>query len=231
MRLVTFNIHHGTVGKDGPVDPRRLGDVCAGFDADVLTLQEVDRGTYRAGRVDLTAAVAAACRMEAVFGRSRWFPGGSYGNAILVRGQVSSWSLSDLPRVPPDRRRQERRTLLTAAVRIDGRSLTVATTHLATEQEVSGPQLDRALELLAGSPRPLILTGDLNRFRPTVEPAAEAAGLTYVAHGPTNPVPEPHRIIDHCLLSSELVARSVEVRPTEISDHAALIVDLDWVDG
>lgn len=228
MRIVTFNIHHGTVGPDGPVDGRRLGAICAAFEADVLTLQEVDRRTYRAHRQDLTAMVAEACGMAAVFGRARWFPGGQYGNAVLVRGSISSWSVARLPRVPAKRRWQEPRALLTARCRIDGVDLTVATMHLATEQPVSAVQLDAALDLVNRQPGPVVVTGDLNRFRPTVEPSATAAGLTYVAHGPTNPLPgPPHRIIDHCLLSPGLVLRHAEVHPTEMSDHAALIIDVD----
>lgn len=227
MRLVTFNIHHGTVGRDGPVDPDRLGAVCASFDADVLTLNEVDRGTWRTGGADLTAAVASATSMSSVFGPSRWFPGGEYGNAVLVRGSITSWAVAPLPRVPRWRRWQERRTLLVARVVLDDGPLTVATTHLDTHQSVSAVQLEHALGVVTSGPGSLVVTGDLNRFRPTVEPAAKAVGLRYVAHGPTNPVPGPHRTIDHCLLSPDLAVRGVEVRATEVSDHAALIVDVD----
>ncbi|MCU1498836.1 MAG: endonuclease [Acidimicrobiales bacterium] len=226
MRVATFNIHHGTVGKQGPVDPERLGAVCAAFDADVLALQEVDLGTYRVRRADLAGEVARACGMAHVFGASRRFPGGWYGNALLVRGDIESWSVTRLPKVPWWRVWQERRTLLQATVQVAGRRYTVAVTHLAVPQRVNGPQLDRALELVAGGPHPLVVLGDLNRYRPTVAPAAEAAGLVYVAHGPTNPVPGPHRTIDHVLISPDLEAVRTEVRVTQMSDHAALLVDL-----
>ncbi len=231
MRLATFNIHHGTVGKGGPADPDRLGEVCAGFDADVLALNEVDQGTFRVDGADLAAEVARACGMSHVFGASRRFPGGWYGNALLVRGDIASWSVTALPRVPWWRVWQERRTLLQASVRIDGRPLSVAVTHLAVPQHVNGPQLDRVLELAADHPRPLVVLGDLNRFPSTVEPAARAAGLTYVPHGPTCPVPGRRLVIDHALLSPGIEVGAVEVRSTEMSDHAALLLDVELPEG
>lgn len=227
MRVATFNIHHGTVAKHGPVDTDRLGAVCAGFDADVLALQEVDLGTFRVHGADLATTVARACDMSAVFGPSRRFPGGWYGNALLVRGDLETWSLTRLPRVPRWRWWQEARTLLQASVRVAGQPLAVAVTHLAVPQAVNGPQLDRVLGLVKHRAHPLVVLGDLNRFPSTVEPAATGAGLVYVPHGPTNPVPGRRLVIDHCLVSPDLEVRSVEVRSTEMSDHAALLVDLE----
>lgn len=225
--MATFNIHHGTVGKNGPVDAARLGDVCASFDADVLALQEVDQGTIRTRNVDLAAEVARRCAMASVFGASRRFPGGWYGNALLVRGAVESWSVARLPRVPRWHWWQEPRTLLQASVRLTGGPLSVAVTHLAVPQVVNGPQLDRVLALVDARPQPLVVLGDLNRFPSTVEPAARAAGLFYVAHGPTCPVPRRRLVIDHVLVSPDVGVAGVEVRSTEMSDHAALLVDLD----
>ena len=227
MRVATFNIHHGTVAKTGPVDPDRLGEVCAGFDADVLALQEVDLGTYRTGRADLTAAVARACGMTSVFGPSRRFPGGWYGNSLLVRGDIESWSVTPLPRVPRWRWWQERRTVLQASIRVGGVPLAVAGTHLAVPQSVNGVQLDRVLELASHRPHPLVVMGDFNRFPSTVEPASLAAGLTYVSHGPTSPVPGRRIVIDHVLVSPDVRVLGAEVRSTEMSDHAALLVDLE----
>lgn len=228
MRLATFNIHHGTVGAVGPVDPQRLGAVCADFGADVLALNEVDVGTFRTARADLAAAVAATTGMQHVFGASRWFPGGRYGNALLVRGDISSWSVAALPRVPTWKRWQERRTVLSASVVVGGVDLSVMVTHLAVPQWVNGPQFTHLLAEAVRRRGPLVVLGDLNRFPSTVEPSARAAGLACVAHGPTNPVdPKRTRTIDHVLVSPELVVRHAEVRLTEMSDHAALLVDID----
>ena len=56
MRLVSYNIQYGT-GRDGRVDLGRIAAALEG--ADVIALQEVERGWPHSGRVDQPAALAA----------------------------------------------------------------------------------------------------------------------------------------------------------------------------
>ncbi len=226
MRVVSFNIHHGTVGRRGPVDPEQLGEVCRSFDADVICLQEVDRDTYRTGRADLAATAAGACAMTHVFGASRWYPGGRYGNAILARGTITAAVTTPLPKVPAQRFWRERRTALEASVAIDGRTLWVVCTHLSVPKDQNAVQLDWLLRHLDGRPHPQVVVGDLNRPKGLVGPEAAAGGLVAATHGPTFPVSRPRRTIDHVLVSPDLEVVATAVRPTSMSDHAALVVDL-----
>lgn len=226
MRVVSFNIHHGTVGSRGPVDPEQLGEVCASFDADLIALQEVDRDTYRTGRADLAAVAAGACGMAHVFGASRWYPGGRYGNALLVRGTITNSRVTPLPRVPAKRWWQERRTALEATVTIDDVTLWAVCTHLAVPPRINAVQLDELTRQLQARSHPVVVLGDLNRRAGLVGPEAEAAGLQAVTHGATFPVRKPDRAIDHVLISPELQVVGAEVRATSMSDHAALVVDL-----
>ncbi|HEV3402408.1 MAG TPA: endonuclease/exonuclease/phosphatase family protein, partial [Acidimicrobiales bacterium] len=69
MRLATFNILHGRTFDGGPASADRLAEACALLEADVLALQEVDKGQPRSGGVDQAAVVAermgaAAWRFE-----------------------------------------------------------------------------------------------------------------------------------------------------------------------
>lgn len=229
MRVATFNVHHGTVGRRGRVDPEQLAAVCAAFDADVLALQEVDQSTVRVRGADLARIVADACGMAHVFGSSRWFLGGSYGNAVLVRGAIERSEIVRLPRVPASRWWQERRTLLEVEATVEGRPLWIGATHLAVPPATNGPQLAVALGRATAQPRPAVVLGDLNRRLAPVREEATAAGLVAAAHGPTFPAHAPNQAIDHVLTSSELQAVGAEVRSTTMSDHAALLVDLEWV--
>jgi len=226
VRVVSFNIHHGTVGRRGPVDPEQLGQVCASFDADVIALQEVDRDTYRTGRADLAAVAAGACGMAHVFGASRWYPGGRYGNAILARGTITAAVTTRLPKVPAGRFWREQRTALEASVGIDGRDLWVVCTHLSVPKDQNAVQLDWLLRHLRGRPQPQVVVGDLNRPKELVRREVEDAGLRAAVHGPTFPATKPRRTIDHVIVSPELEVVATEVRTTSMSDHAALIVDL-----
>lgn len=226
MRVVSFNIHHGTVGRRGPVDPEQLGQVCASFEADIIALQEVDRDTYRTGRADLASVAAGACGMAHVFGASRWFPGGRYGNAILARGTITAAVATRLPKVPAQRFWLEQRTALEASVTVDGRALWVVCTHLSVPKDQNAVQLDWLQRHLRGRPRPQVVVGDLNRPASLVAADAEQGGLRAAEHGPTFPASKPRRTIDHVLVSPELEVVATEVRATSMSDHAALIVDL-----
>ena len=60
MRLASFNLLHGRSLADGAVVPARLAEAVASLRADVLGLQEVDRGQPRSGGRDLTDEVASA---------------------------------------------------------------------------------------------------------------------------------------------------------------------------
>jgi endonuclease/exonuclease/phosphatase family metal-dependent hydrolase len=228
VRVVSFNIHHGTVGRRGPVDPEQLGAVCASFDADVIALQEVDRDTYRTGRADLAAVAAGACGMAHVFGGSRWYPGGRYGNALLARGTINAATVTKLPKVPEGQFWREQRTALEASVTIDGRSVWVVGTHLSVPTAQNEVQLDWLLRHLRGRPRPQVVLGDLNRPASLVGPDAIRGGLSAAKHGATFPATKPRRAIDHVLVSPGLEVVATEVRTTTMSDHAALVVDLTW---
>ena len=54
FRVMTYNIHHGE-GLDGKVDIQRIADLIKQERADVVALQEVDKGTERTARRDLGA--------------------------------------------------------------------------------------------------------------------------------------------------------------------------------
>ncbi len=117
MRLVSFNILHGSPLAGGPVSTESLVDACASLDADVLCLQEVDRGQTRSGGVDQAAAIAEAVgavawRFEpALVGE----PGAvwraatdddsactdpCYGVAVVSRLAVTGWHVVRLPPSP-----------------------------------------------------------------------------------------------------------------------------------
>jgi endonuclease/exonuclease/phosphatase family metal-dependent hydrolase len=60
VRLVTWNVLHGCSPDDGRVDLDRFAAAVRSLDADVLALQEVDRGQSRSGHADLTEVAAQA---------------------------------------------------------------------------------------------------------------------------------------------------------------------------
>lgn len=251
MRLVTFNILNGRRPEDDVVDTQVLSAAVRELAPDVLALQEVDRNQQRSGHADLTAVAAEAMgapyhRFVAALAGS---PGATwtaatgreqpedaaYGIALLSRFEVTGWEVVRLPVLPgqvpmrfrgqvrPSLVRDEPRVAVAASVRTPAGDLTVATTHLSFIRWWNGRQLAHLSRALSGAHRPLLVTGDLNM---DAARASRITGLRSLADRATYPVAEPVEQLDHVLADRPLRALA-QARAMDLSDHRALVVDLD----
>jgi endonuclease/exonuclease/phosphatase family metal-dependent hydrolase len=214
VRVATWNIKHGDP------HPDRLGTVVRALaDADVLALQEVDVGVPRSGAVDQVAVVADALGMASVFGRAlSTREGGDYGNALLVRGDLHAEHLS------LDESDEQDRCALLARVEVRDVLLSVAATHLSNHPASAQRQLPVVLDALAQMPLPRVLVGDLNL---TPRRLPDGTGLVFARGWCTFPRAFPRRRIDHVAVSDDVRIERGEVRHLRLSDHRALVVDLD----
>ena len=252
MRLATWNVLNGTSLADGRVDAARLGAAASSLRADVLGLQEVDRGQPRSHGLDLVGEVAAAS------GAADWrfvpaligTPGATwraavesdeaaepvaYGVGLVSAHPVRSWHVLRLaparvssPIVLPGSRqvvwlRDEPRVAVAAVVEAPGGVVTVASTHLSFVPGWNAVQLRRIVRWLSAMPGPHVLVGDLNM------PALAARGVSrwqVLGRRATYPSPEPRVQLDHVLGSGRSSVRSVETPVLDVSDHRALVVEL-----
>ena len=253
MKLATFNVLHGRSLEDGRVSTERLVAACASLDADVLCLQEVDRGQTRSGLVDQAAAVArgigaVAWRFEpALVGEpgATWEAAtddngsadAGYGVAIVSRLPVRTWHVVRLRAapvrapvaVPGGRGRfillpDEPRVGLVAE--LDGLSdpVLVATTHLSFVPGYNGFQLRRLTTSLERMGPRCVVLGDLNLPGPFPR---WATGWRSLATAKTYPAGNPRLQVDHVLGHGDLPpVTAVASRRLPLSDHLALVVDL-----
>ena len=225
MRVATFNTCHGSMGAGTATDLGRLVAACRSLDADVLGLQEIDRGTRRAGGADQAAVIAEELGLACVYVPADRVWGGSMGNALLVRGRLADVERVGLPGALR-LRGPDRRSAVLARARVGDLSLTIAVVHLSTGVLDNSGQQRRILEALTERPGPHLLLGDLNRRTAWVRPAASSRGLHLVDDdAPTAPRISPRYRIDHVAVSG-LVARTPTVVDTGASDHRALVVDV-----
>lgn len=255
MRLASFNILHGRSPSDGLVDVERLTSACASLGADVLGMQEVDRGQARSDGRDQTAMVAEALDAVAwrfepaivgepggVWRAARDGDGGDeagYGVALVSRLPVRSWHVVRLPAAPVrspvyatgSRRvlllRDEPRVGLAAEVQTPVGPMTIATTHLSFVPGWNAMQLRR-------------LTRILRRRIPVAQPcilmgdlnlpgpvARWASGWRSLARAKTFPASHPSLQIDHVLARGAVPpAGGAQALALPVSDHRALVVDL-----
>jgi endonuclease/exonuclease/phosphatase family metal-dependent hydrolase len=226
MRLATFNVLHGRSLDDGRVDAGRFGEAIATLDADVLGLQEVDRGQPRSDRLDLTALAAAA----GGFAAHRFAPalvgtpgeayrpcGGDddgdgepcFGVSLVSRWPVRSWHVTRLSGAPvrspvlvaePGRRvrwlHDEPRVVLAAVIEGPAGLFTAATTHLSFVPGWNAGQLRRVVRALRRLPAPRVLLGDLNMPAPV---ATAVSGWRPLARKATYPAWHPRVQLDHVL--------------------------------
>ena len=252
MRLATFNLLHGRSLTDGQVVPERLAEAARTLDADVVGLQEVDRGQLRSGGADQTEQVARALGAEhwrfvpAIVGTpgATWRAatddedGGSpaYGVGLVSRWPVTAWQVVRLPaarvRAPvllPGTRRvlwlqDEPRVGVVAVVETPVGPVTVGTTHLSFVPGRNGAQLRTLTAAMARLPGPHVLLGDFNLPGPLPRLLTRWRALVRT---PTYPAPGPRVQLDHVLATGELppvTAAAAVALP--VSDHRALVVHL-----
>ena len=252
MRLATFNILHGQSLEDGLVDVDRFAAAVRTLHADVLALQEVDRGQPRSHGADLAAIAADA--MGAVEHRfvatmtgapPAWSAASSesslddpsYGVALLSRVPVRTWRTIRLPvlhgRIPvllpgsprPTVVRDEPRAAIIAVLDTAEGPVTVLATHLTLIPGWNVLQLRYALRHVRDLPGPLVVLGDLNLEGTW---PAWATRMRPLANARTIPVTEPDRQLDHILGRGAVRSTSNGAGlDLGLSDHRALAVDVE----
>lgn len=158
LRLVSYNIHHG-VGMDGKLDLKRIADVIAQENPDLVALQEVDKGCHRSSNRDIAKELGAVLNMDYRFGKSMELQGGEYGNAVLSRLPILETTRHPLPAGG------EPRCALEVKVQVEGFSEPVSFIGIHTEpwdEAVRVKQIQALLEALRNTSNPIILAGDFN---------------------------------------------------------------------
>lgn len=244
IRVLIFNIH---AGKDAAGQPNLQGvaDLVRSTAADIVLLQEVDRGTRRSGNVDQLQRLTDLVNRQApdppyvpVFGRSLDFDGGKYGNAALVRGTVEGTSTEALPVQPPQERSgksYEPRTALVVSASTPIGPLQVINTHLDPSRE-EHYRLQESAHILGIADRlrgaeGVMAGGDFNAepgsraYQQLVFGGLQDAWLRCGAgDGFTYPAAKPVKRIDYLFLGPGLRCTSAQVIDTQVSDHRPLLV-------
>lgn len=97
MRYATWNIRHGT-DRASNATLAAQGRLLAELDADVVLLQEVDRGVERSGFENQLEVLSRLSGLDhQVFGANLQIGAGEYGTAMLSRWPVLEWANEPVP--------------------------------------------------------------------------------------------------------------------------------------
>jgi endonuclease/exonuclease/phosphatase family metal-dependent hydrolase len=236
LRVLTYNVRR-CLGTDGVLSPERIAEVIAGFEPDVVALQELDVGRARTGAVDQAHEIANLLGMAFHFNPSLRVMEELFGDAILTARPCSLVHAGPLPGISG----LEPRGALWAAIDVGGVALQVINTHLGLAARERRVQIKALLgpEWL-GHPAcrdPMLLIGDFNAlprsraYRRLTRDLADAQR----AHPCSRPRPTfPSRLpilrIDHAFVGGgvEVIGSAVPRTPlTRVaSDHLPLVFDL-----
>lgn len=214
MRVATFNMRHA-VGIDSILDLERSAAVVGDTGADLIGLQELDRGVRRSGGVDQPGQIAQLTGMDVRFHRTVRTGGGEYGIAVATRAPVEDRFVA-LPRAGTEEPR--------GAIVVRHEALDVVVAHVSNSTPAQGLQLIALAELVRDLGPRVVLLGDLNVARHNLGPLV-AAGLD---PGPehTTMAQRPGVQIDYVLTGSAVRVRDSWTVELAASDHLALVADL-----
>jgi len=229
LRVMTYNIHHAE-GVDGKIDVLRIAELIRHEQADIIALQEVDRGVERTQRRDLSAELAALSGMSCVFSNNYTFQGGEYGNALLTRFPIKRWSNTHLRMLQPG----EQRGALQVVLEVNGHELVIINTHL-DHRPNDAERMFSITQILPLSarhlPSPVVLCGDFNDtpgsrvYQKLSESFDDAWAVAGDGDGFTIPSQAPRKRIDYLWLSKGAALRPVRLWVVESPafDHLPLL--------
>ena len=240
VRVLSLNMH---AGKDAAGKPNldAIGSLVKSTGADLVLLQEVDRGTARSGNVDQVSTLGTSLNYSSAFAASLLhYDGGQYGIAALARGYIGYSSTVPLPVSPAETRAggsTEPRVALVGLASLRTVQVALINTHLdpadgqSRAQEIAHLRAVIADQLASGTA--LVVGGDFNATpdNPALAPL-QSVGLRDAwtecgsGDGFTYPSDKPAKRIDYLFLTGDLHCSAAAVIDTQISDHRPLLVTL-----
>lgn len=237
LRVLVYNIH---AGKDaaGVHNLARVAELVRETDADLVLLQEVDRGTERSGREDQLGELSRLTGLAGAFGRTLDYQGGEYGIAVLARWPILRDSLHPL-RVEPVQQRAggsyEPRGALQAMLASPHGTVHLLNTHLDASRDDSYRMQEVAtVRALADSLRRsgglVLVGGDFNAMpesrvieQMTAGGWRDAWATCGAGPGFTFSASEPVRRIDYLFIPPGVRCDSAAVIESQASDHLPVL--------
>jgi len=226
---MTYNLHQGFDTK-GYLGMEAFARVIEESDADIIALQEVSRGWFINGSVDMLTWLSQRLNMPYIYG-----PVGDplFGNAILSKYPILEYKNELLPKgdVPLQR------GFIWANIDLgNNEELFMIATHLHHVEEdnhIRKPQIEAIVDYWGGGDKTVIL-GDMN-----AEPRYPETQIYYnsglldtfikagTGNGFTYSSDNPDKRIDYIWISPDLAASDFLIPESTASDHLSVVITID----
>ena len=233
LRVMTYNIQHGE-GIDQKIDLARIAKVITAAQADLVALEEVDRGVKRTAGVDEPAELARLTGLTAYFDNNFHYQGGEYGNAVLTRFPIKRAQNTHYRMLRPS----EQRGVIQLVLDVRGRDVLFMATHIDyraddSERLINIDELKQIVTDATAAKLPVILCGDFNDIpgsrthgkvktflTDTWEIVGQGKGLSYSTE-------KPVKRIDYVWITPATIEPvSIAVLKSDASDHLPVLAEL-----
>lgn len=223
LRLMTYNIRRGK-GKDGKLNLNNTAEVIKNSNANIISLQEVERHSIRTGFQDQIKILSGKLGMNYAYGKSINILNGEYGNGLISIYPIEEYKVFDLPSV------SERRTVLRSVLNIDGYRLAVYNTHLGLNEVERKEQVDFILQMTGEETIDYILMGDMNtKFDKLIliaDSMKDCAKGSEKLQQSTFDEKGLQERIDYIFVSPNIEVTNYDVLASEASDHYPVISEI-----
>ncbi len=226
--LASFNIcsAHFREGRYTEDNLARLAAYIRESRADVVALQEVDRGAERSERVDMPVRLLDMTGLiYHYFIKIRDFQGGEYGTAILSRYPITESKTVNYP----VRIATQGTSCGYVLLDVNGIPVTLYNTHLSCETEEANTETLECLGAVldahtAAGKGPFLVCGDFN-----TSPAKVAQYLPHIHRAHDGLVTYADRSIDHILYTDPITVadvRTLDTQADDTTDHYMLLCEV-----
>jgi endonuclease/exonuclease/phosphatase family metal-dependent hydrolase len=214
LTVATYNIRYGK-GLDGRVNLDRTITTLKGLDADIISLQEVERFSVRSAFRDQVTQIAKALNMNVIYYPTLSYPGLYYGNVILSRFPIIDSDVLTFENIG------ENRSAIIAKIKVtDEEQFYVFNTHLGLNKEERLRSINEIYEVMKKLDKPVVLTGDLNSTPEMNEYEIWKGLLSKSNQGiPLQTFYKKDWQIDYIFHSSHFLVHDVSVFESVASDH------------
>lgn len=229
IKILTYNIHHANPPSENGsvINLDTIASIIKKTNADLVGLQEIDVNLNRSQNVDQAKKLAELTGMHYFFSKGINLDAGEYGTVILSKYPIVKSERFELPS-PIE---SEKRSLSIVHVKLKGKIIKFANTHLDLKNENRLAQTAFIVDKFKNDKNLVILVGDLNA-QPSEQPIQNLEKIftkSQVKNGFTIPVINPDREIDYIMLNKghQFKYKNHHVLDeTYASDHRPVYVEI-----